>query len=520
MDQGGTAAGLFPDILREVAAREHWVLEFRPGTWAEGMDAAQKGEVDLLTSVAYTPERAQFLDYGKESAFTVWSILYAHPGTRIQGVMDIRDRRVGLMGRDVNGIHFRELCRRFGVPCGFREYGTFPELMAAVEAGQMDAGVVPSLVGYDLETRHKVVRTPVVFDPFDLHFATGKGRNADLLAALDAYLKTGKAGADPGYQRAVDRWLHLRTPRQVPAWIPFAALAAGILVLVLMLTSFLFRRQVARATAEVRDLNRRLGEELEQTRVYQQRLSESQETLRSMNERLEQLVEERTGQMQAAYRELEAFSYSVSHDLRAPLRAIDGFSRVLEEDYGPALDAEARRCLERVRGGTRRMGQLIDDLLKLSRVSRGDLAIGPVDLSAEARRILDELAAASPDRSVRTAVAPGLRAAGDPRLLAIALANLLENAWKYTARTPDAEIEFGCSDQEGRPVFRVRDNGAGFDMAYAGKLFQAFQRLHGGQDYEGTGIGLAIVQRIIHRHQGQVWAEAEPDRGATFFFTL
>ena len=242
-----------------------------------------------------------------------------------------------------------------------------------------------------------------------------------------------------------------------------------------------------------------------------------------MNAALEGRVQEQAGQarlLAAANRELESFSYSVSHDLRAPLRSVDGFSQMLREDFGDRLGAEGLDCLDRVQAAAKRMGAIIEDLLRLSQVGRGDLEPAPLDLAAPARRILEALALADPARKVRTVLAASLPATGDSRLLALALENLLGNAWKYTGRTAEARIEFGCAPQGGEPVFFVRDNGVGFDMAQAGELFGAFQRLHSSRDFEGTGVGLAIVQRIIQRHGGRIWAEAVPGTGATFFFTL
>jgi PAS domain S-box-containing protein len=225
-------------------------------------------------------------------------------------------------------------------------------------------------------------------------------------------------------------------------------------------------------------------------------------------------------QLEAANKELESFAYSVSHDLRAPLRGMDGFSQALLEDYEGQLDATGQDYLRRVRAGAQHMGQLIDDLLSLSLVTRSEMTLDPVNLTALARKVIAELQPQQAGRAVQWEVSDPLNARGDPRLLQLALVNLLANALKFTGKCEQARIEFGQQVQGTEPVFFVRDNGAGFDMAYADRLFGAFQRLHTRLEFPGTGIGLATVQRIIHRHGGRVWAEAQPGKGATFYFTL
>jgi PAS domain S-box-containing protein len=223
-------------------------------------------------------------------------------------------------------------------------------------------------------------------------------------------------------------------------------------------------------------------------------------------------------ELAALNKELEAFSYSVSHDLRAPLRAIDGFSQALEEDYGEVLEDRAKQYLSRVRQATQRMDMLIDDMLELARVARADVVRRSVDLSEMAADILGQLA--EDGRAVDVRIQPVRPANADPRLMRIALENLLSNAWKFTRKQLRPKIEFGQLEADGQIVYFVRDNGAGFDMAYAERLFGAFQRLHNIKDYPGTGIGLATVQRVVAKHGGRVWAEAAPGQGATFYFVL
>lgn len=221
-----------------------------------------------------------------------------------------------------------------------------------------------------------------------------------------------------------------------------------------------------------------------------------------------------------ANRELESFSYSVAHDLRAPLRGIDGFSQALLASYSDVLDEDGQRYLRRVRESAKRMSELIDGLLTLSRITRSDLRHDRVDLGALAGRIIDDFRMSDPDRDVECVIEPDLWGHGDTRLLSVLLENLLANAWKFTRERADAKIQFGCEENEGVRAFCVRDNGAGFDMAYASKLFGVFQRLHNQREFEGTGIGLATVHRIVQRHGGDIWAEGQVSRGAAFFFTL
>lgn len=246
----------------------------------------------------------------------------------------------------------------------------------------------------------------------------------------------------------------------------------------------------------------------------------AEEKIRNINIELENRVHERTTQLQNAYDEMEAFTYSVSHDLRSPLRATDGFSQALLEDYSEQLDDTAKDYLNRIRGASQKMAGLIDDLLQLSRQTRTDMQPANINLSEMAQSTINELAQQEPDRLVEVIITPELKAYADANLMQIVLSNLLGNAWKYTAKQSQARIEFSAKIENNETIFYIKDNGAGFDMTYIDKLFKPFQRLHTAQEFAGNGIGLAMVYRIIKRHFGRVWAEGEPNQGASFFFTL
>ena len=270
--------------------------------------------------------------------------------------------------------------------------------------------------------------------------------------------------------------------------------------------------------ARVRAQLRRKQFEDENRRVREEMLRKEAEA--EVRAELLRELERKNRELEVLNTELEAFAYAVSHDLRQPLRAMDGFSQVLLDEHGEALDERGRHYLERVRAASQRMGQLIDGLLVLSRVTRKELTRQPLRLDAIAARVTERLHAAEPGREVEVRIEDGLEATGDPQLVESILENLLGNAWKFTVGRERARIEVGVVGPYEVPVYFVRDNGAGFPMDYAHKLFAPFQRLHSDKEFPGTGMGLATTQRIVHRHGGQIWAEGEPGKGAVFFFTL
>ncbi len=309
--------------------------------------------------------------------------------------------------------------------------------------------------------------------------------------------------------RLLDQRKRTAQASSVRARVTLAVASVLDLVLLLVAFRFILRERAMRMESELASI--RLAEAREEA-------EERAREVHALNATLEERVRQRTAELETINRELEAFSYSVSHDLRAPLRTVDGFSLALEEDYAEAIDAAGKDYIRRVRSGVQRMGQLIDALLQLSRITRAELEREDFDISALAESIASALQQENPGRQLEFRVEPGHRANGDPRLLRVALENLLGNSVKFSSKTPNALVEFGWDAENN--AWYVRDNGAGFDMEYAGKLFNAFHRLHGDKDFKGSGIGLATVARVIRRHHGRIWARGVVNHGATFWFTL
>jgi K+-sensing histidine kinase KdpD len=328
-------------------------------------------------------------------------------------------------------------------------------------------------------------------------------------------------------RRAVELGAHQVAEKPPKSWLGVPIVVRGEVNGVISLQNL--ERENSFSDADVRLLTT-MGESMwvaiENSRLYekvQQELIDrmrAEKEIRRLNAELEERVTKRTAQLEATNKELESFSYSVSHDLRAPLRAIDGFSRIVLEEYADRIDVEGKGYLERVRAASKQMGQLIDDMLRLSRVTRSDMRRVTVDLSAIVRVVADDLSTAQPGRQVEFVINPAVTANADHNLMRIVFENLIGNAWKFTQKHASARIEFGATQNNGKTAYFIRDDGAGFNMAHVHRLFGPFQRLHATNEFEGTGIGLATVQRIIYRHGGRLWAEGAIEKGATFYFTL
>jgi len=750
-DNSGEITGLGVDIIKQVAKEHGWKLKFSHGTWSEKYDELRSGTIDLLVAIAFTPQRNELFDYPEQTIINNWGVVYQPPDHDFTSIQDLQHKRIAMVPNIIHSKVFTETMERFNFPFQTVNAEDFEDVLRLLDEGKADAGVINRVVSIMKADKYQVKPTTIIFNPVQVRMAVPKGKNAELIKALDDYLTAAKANRNSTYYQSVHRWLKTQSQKPNYRWI--IPLASILFVITLLAISYIYlvRREVKRRTAALAesenrfrqmadnissvfwisstdakdviyvsaayekiwgksveslyqnpeswmysihpddrervqqtvqnpahrdskepvtreyriihpngqeywiadrsypvydakgniyritgiaenitarklaelalarskaefeaifnaisdavvyaDLNRKIvltnpaftsifrysNEEvvakkteiiyankadfLEQGRLqfdktsninsssYEVRykrkdgstfIGETQGAkvfdndgntigfigvIRDVTQRkqvesellqhrdhLEELVANRTAELSNLNQELEAFSYSVSHDLRAPLRAINGFSTLLCEEYKQQLGDDANDYLNRIIKASVKMERLIDDLLQISRVSRADLNKENIDLSAMAEEILTTLQNEEPDRQVKWKVEKGLLARGDRTLLHVMLENLLNNAWKYTAKTPDAQITFHRCTVNGHPnLYCIEDNGIGFDAKYKDKIFQPFQRLHTDKEFEGTGVGLATVNRVIHRHSGEIWAESTVDGGSRFYFKL
>jgi len=601
------AQGIFVDVIEAIAREEGWTLEYVPGSFAEGLARAERGEIDLMSDVAITPGRGAVLAFHQEPVLHSWSQVYARRGSGIRNILDLAGKRVAVLEGSVQQTFLVQMAASFGVQPFVTSFQDYQGAFRAVEDGRADAVVTNPYHGSRQAAAMGLEDTAIVFAPSRLFFAAPKDGRAAVLAAIDRHLRAYKADAGSAYFDSLRHWTSPERPVALPWWFKWAALA-GVTVLALCLAWALtlhraavrlraaerLQRQLAEGLARIYDrsldvicvLDARLrfaqvskacvqlfgyqpdelkgrsaldflppedrGKALEGFRrildgappqllesravrkdgsvanmVWSIAWSRAQGELyciardETERRRLHSRLEARTQQLQRANDDLQAFAQSVSHDLRSPLAAIGGFVGKVLRDSGHQLAADSRSRLQRVLDAVARMEQLIEDLMRLARLAEEGVNRRATDLSAVSADVADALRQAHPQRQVAVAIEPGMTVNADPRLLRVAVENLLDNAWKFTARTPAPTVTVGReSGAGGEDVFYVRDNGAGFPMEYADKLFAPFRRLHSREEFEGSGIGLSIVHRIVTRHGGRVWAEGAPGQGAVFRFTL
>lgn len=489
-DKNGRRTGYYYELLERIAKTRDWDLEYRDAPWHQCLSLLSTGEIDILVFTGKSPGQEQLFNSSRETVTTTWITVLLQKDLAYKEINDLQRMTIALVkGLDETSefIQWMQSADIIMVPL----YSNDSEQQIRLfESGKAKAILVPSNLAAILLKTGKYLDSRIIFDAESRGFSVRKGTNQDLLDAIDETLRDIKA-YDSAYLEGLEaKYLSLPDAEYImPIWLKIlivSLLAAGFIAVLFIVT---LQHQVNKHTKEIRSQRDKL--------------------------------QEKTIEVEKANKELESFSYSVSHDLRAPLRALAGFSSLLMTESKGKMNAQCDHYLLRIQDSTIKMQKLIDDILHLSRMTRKELQRSVVDLSAIANAIAAELREREGStRSVSFVIAERLTAMGDGELLGIAIENLLNNAWKFSKPRQEAVIEFGASEESGTTVYFIRDNGVGFDMAYADKLFTPFQRLHSEQEFPGTGIGLATIKRVIERHGGKVWIESELGKGTTVRFTL
>lgn len=505
-------------------------------SWDEVVDAFKRHEVDLLGAVAATPDRERYMLFSDPLVVVPGGIFSAREFGKPLAIKDLPGLKVAVVSNYMAHDYLRNAYPQISLD-------VVPDVstgLAKASLGMVDV-YVENMANATFYLQEAGITNLRLVGKTDFSYRWGIGVRKDW-PMMRQILNKGLAALSEEEKAAlIGRWIHVKAPpwRPSKAFVAgMVASVAGVLLVAAVSINLTLKRKVSARTAELQGElaeRRRLEQELtrlneqleervrERTAELERQVADrrrAEEALQQLTVGLEQRVKARTAELEASNRELESFTFAISHDLRAPVRHINGYVEILTEELAVKECHCAGDYLVRIMISCRRMQEMIDSLLALSRISRKELQCEQVDLSAIARQIMTDLREAEPHRRVEATIADGIAATGDPALLRSVIENLLHNAWKYTGRRDVAHIEFGADTGGGETVYYVRDDGAGFDAAYAGKLFTPFQRLHTDAEFTGTGVGLATVQRIIRRHGGRVWAFSEPGRGACFFFTL
>lgn len=536
-DENGVYCGAAADHIHALEKKLGITITIvRLRNWDEVMDAFKRHDVDLLGAVAATPDRQRYMLFTEPLVVVPGGIFSAREFGKPLAIKDLQGLKVAVVSNYMAHDYLRNAYPQINLD-------VVPDVstgLAKASLGMVDV-YVENMANATFYLQEAGITNLRLVGKTDFTYRWGIGVRKDWPVLLGILNKGLAALSEDEKKALIGRWIHVKAPPWRASWAfvsGVVASLAGVLLVAAVSINLALKRKVNERTAELqRELTerRRLEQELtclneqleervrERTAELEREVADRQraeEALQQLTAGLEQRVRSRTAELETSNRELESFTFAVSHDLRAPVRHINGYAEMLTEE----LALKDCRCegdyLARIMVSCRRMQEMIDSLLDLSRISRKELQCEQVDLSEIARQIMAEMREAEPQRCVEATIADGITATGDPVLLRSVIENLLHNAWKYTGRRDVAHIEFGVDTGGGETVYYVRDDGAGFDAAYAGKLFTPFQRLHTDAEFTGTGVGLATVQRIIHRHGGRVWAFSEPGRGACFFFTL
>lgn len=614
-DKDGVVKGFYVEALSDLGRRENIRFEYVYGSWSEGLERLKSGEVDLLTSVAYTPERAAYMDYATQPLLTVWGELYVPLKSKIDGIRGVQGKKIAVMKGDFNARYFMDLIKKFDITCEFIELPAFDDVFKAVASHKVDAGVVNNTFGVAKQHEYDLRSSGIVFNPFDIFFTVAKGENTELLKILNSYLANWRHEKNSVFNNARQKWSHgtTGTSQVIPQWLVSSVALLLLMVCAGLIFILLLRRQVRRATEAVLQREASLRESTELVNLLFDSTAEAiygldvngnctfcnSACLRMLGyDKPEQLIgrnmhdlihhthddgtpfekcdclvflafqqgegthvddevlwkadgtsfpaeywsypifrkgeiagsvvtffditERRRNETELKNKnaELERFTYTVSHDLKSPLITIKGFAGSIQRDLKTGRYDRLASDLERIGSSADKMGALLKDLLELSRI--GHIINSPelIDMAQLAHDVLENLSGLLRERSVQVSVLPGLEPLScDGQRMAEVLQNLVENAVKYMGDQPEPQISIGMRHDGREKVYYVSDNGCGIDIRYHENIFGLFNKLNA--ESEGTGVGLALVKRIIEVHGGRVWVESPGElEGSTFCFTL
>ena len=509
-DKDGTPRGFFVDIIEEIAKKEKWQIIYKKGTWVEGLANLDNKNIHLMVDVAYSEERLKRWDFNKEPVLSDWFQVYTRRGSKINSIVDLMGKKVAVLDQSIQYEVFMSYMQQFGFYCDIIPFSDYKKAFENLSEGIVDACIVNRFYGESHISEYNLKETGIIFHPTQLHYASPKGIYSDILNKIDENLIEMKKDTNSIYYQSAKKWFSEKTKYEMPVLLREIIILISIILFILFLLMFLWRY-----TSLIK-INKSLSESINQRKVVEKELKKHRN-------HFEELVIKRTKELEELNKELESFSYSISHDLKAPLRSIKGFSKLLLDDYKDKSSGSnnKEKYLDIISKNVDKMDKLIQDLLEFSKAGRKDINKTLIDVKFLISEIYKELTAnRDKKRNIDLIYKEIIDFKADKSMIKQVFINLLSNALKFTRNNKKSIIEIGASSNKNNIIYYIKDNGVGFNDKYIDKLFNVFQRLHSEEEFEGTGIGLALVNRIISKHKGKVWAESKLNKGATFYFSI